>query len=137
MQDLRGNSTPRAKSAALHRFEHDAACCVLVMDDSGAVGLDLSFVEVVFLMEPLVDTAQEQQIVSRAHRMGATAPVRVEVLVMQARLFERVHSDATAVLFSLPWRLRLGSARHRTRAACHRTRATLARFAVLDQCRFR
>jgi SNF2 family DNA or RNA helicase len=83
MQELRGNLTPPEKAAALAQFEHDPHCTVLLMDDTGAVGLDLSFVEYVFLMEPLVDAAQEQQIVSRAHRIGATATVNVEVLVMQ------------------------------------------------------
>jgi SNF2 family DNA or RNA helicase len=75
--------TPPEKAATLAQFEHDPNCTVLLMDDTGAVGLDLSFVEYVFLMEPLVDTAQEQQIISRAHRIGASAPVHVEVLVMQ------------------------------------------------------
>jgi hypothetical protein len=34
---------------------------VLVMDETGAVGLDLSFVETVFLMEPLPDASLEHQ----------------------------------------------------------------------------
>lgn len=56
---------------------------VLVMDSSGAVGLDLSFVQHVFLMEPLGDLSLEQQIISRAHRLGATHAVHAEVLVMK------------------------------------------------------
>ena len=55
------------------------------MDETGAVGLDLSFVSFVCLMEPLQDRSLEQQVVARAHRMGATRPVHVEVLVMQVR----------------------------------------------------
>jgi len=35
---------------------------VLLMDDTGALGLDLSFVSRVYLMEPLADAALEQQV---------------------------------------------------------------------------
>jgi SNF2 family DNA or RNA helicase len=83
VQELRGRLSPKEKAQALSDFTHDAACSVLLMDDTGAIGLDLSFVEYVFLMEPLVDAAHEQQVISRAHRMGATKAVHVEVLVMQ------------------------------------------------------
>ncbi len=53
------------------------------MDDTGSVGLDLSFVSAVFLMEPLSDPALEAQVVARAHRMGAARPINVETLVMK------------------------------------------------------
>ena len=70
------------RARALADFRAGEAA-VLVMDSSGAVGLDLSFVQHVFLMEPLGDLSMEQQIISRAHRLGASAAVHVEVLVMQ------------------------------------------------------
>jgi hypothetical protein len=65
------------------------AAAVLVMDDTGSVGLDLSFAGAVFLMEPLADAALEQQVVSRAHRMGADPkrPILVETLVMKVWCF--------------------------------------------------
>ncbi len=59
---------------------------MLLMDETGSVGLDLSFVSYVFLMEPLVDASLEQQVVARAHRMGAKAIVQVETLVMRVSL---------------------------------------------------
>lgn len=59
---------------------------VLLMDDTGAVGLDLSFVEYVFLMDPLENASMEEQIIARAHRMGATANVHVETLIMRVRV---------------------------------------------------
>jgi SNF2 family DNA or RNA helicase len=62
------------------------------MDDTGALGLDLSFVSRVYLMEPLADAALEQQVVSRAHRMGATQPVHVEIMAM-AHTAEQVGHD--------------------------------------------
>ena len=39
----------------LMRFQHDPGCRVLLMDASGALGLDLSFVSHVFLLEPIWD----------------------------------------------------------------------------------
>lgn len=40
---------------SLAMFQHDASCTVLLMDGSAALGLDLSFVTHVFLMEPIWD----------------------------------------------------------------------------------
>ena len=36
-------------------FQHDSNCMALLMDGSAALGLDLSFVTHVFLMEPIWD----------------------------------------------------------------------------------
>lgn len=66
-----------------HDLQKDEACSVLVMDRAGAVGLDLSFVSYVFLLEPIEDMSLYKQIVSRAHRLGAKAAVHVEILVMK------------------------------------------------------
>ncbi|GLC42941.1 hypothetical protein PLESTB_001816700 [Pleodorina starrii] len=71
------------REVSLSRFQHDPHCGVLIMDQLGAVGLDLSFASYVLLMEPLADTSLEQQVVSRAHRMGAKKDVEVETLVMR------------------------------------------------------
>lgn len=40
---------------SLAMFQHDSSCMALVMDGSAALGLDLSFVTHVFLMEPIWD----------------------------------------------------------------------------------
>ncbi|GJR61867.1 reverse transcriptase domain-containing protein [Tanacetum coccineum] len=47
------NSGHKVKSLAT--FQHDEDCMALLMDGSGALGLDLSFVKHVFLMEPIWD----------------------------------------------------------------------------------
>ena len=64
---------------------------VLLMDESGSVGLDLSFAGWVFLMEPVEEAALESQVVARAHRMGAPRgrPIQVETLVMKVRQVQR------------------------------------------------
>lgn len=63
--------------------QNDDMCGVLIMDQTGAVGLDLSFASWVFLLEPIEDISVHQQVVSRAHRMGAKQPVHLETLVMK------------------------------------------------------
>lgn len=84
MQVLKASMGRTERARAIATFRHGPAR-VMLMDSVGAVGLDLSCVQHVFLMEPLGDLALEQQIVSRAHRLGATRPVHAEVLVMQVR----------------------------------------------------
>ena len=66
--------------------QNDDHVGVLLMDQSGAVGLDLSFVSHVFLLEPLEDLSLHKQVISRAHRMGAKVPINVEILVMKVTL---------------------------------------------------
>ena len=48
--------------------------------EDGSHGLDLSFVTHLFILTPIQDAALERQVVSRAHRMGATGPVLVETI---------------------------------------------------------
>ncbi|KAM1703202.1 hypothetical protein TB2_027981 [Malus domestica] len=78
------------KMKSLARFQHDPSYTVLLMDGSAALGLDLSFVTHVFLMEPIWDRSMEEQVVSRAHRMGATRPIHVETLAMRGTIEEQM-----------------------------------------------
>ncbi|ERN16229.1 hypothetical protein AMTR_s00063p00087160 [Amborella trichopoda] len=78
------------KMKSLMTFQHDANCMVLLMDGSAALGLDLSFVTHVFLMEPIWDRSMEEQVISRAHRMGATRPIHVETLAMYGTIEEQM-----------------------------------------------
>ncbi|KAA0034755.1 hypothetical protein IC582_022678 [Cucumis melo] len=78
------------KMKSLAMFQHDASCMVLLMDGSAALGLDLSFVTYVFLMEPIWDRSMEEQVISRAHRMGAIRPIHVETLVMHETIEEQM-----------------------------------------------
>lgn len=78
------------KMKSLSTFQHDADCMALLMDGSAALGLDLSFVTHVFLMEPIWDRSMEEQVISRAHRMGATRPIRVETLAMRGTIEEQM-----------------------------------------------
>lgn len=91
------NMKPSLRHEALANFQDDSSVVVLVMDKAGSVGLDLSFVSSVILMEPLNDPALEQQVVSRAHRMGARQPIYVETLVMKGTAEEDILRRTGAV----------------------------------------
>ncbi|GFQ04949.1 F-box protein at3g54460 [Phtheirospermum japonicum] len=78
------------KMKSLASFQHDANCMVLLMDGSAALGLDLSFVTHVYLMEPIWDRSMEEQVISRAHRMGASRPIHVETLAMSGTIEEQM-----------------------------------------------
>jgi hypothetical protein len=51
---------------------------------TGSTGLDLSFATDIFLLERIPDPSLRNQIVSRAHRMGATGPVHVQLLQVKS-----------------------------------------------------
>ncbi|KAK9682224.1 hypothetical protein RND81_10G059400 [Saponaria officinalis] len=82
------NASNKKKSLAV--FQRDPSCMVLVMDGTAALGLDLSFVNYVFLMEPIWDRSMEEQVISRAHRMGAVRPIHVETLAMSDTIEEQM-----------------------------------------------
>ncbi|CAA6663532.1 unnamed protein product [Spirodela intermedia] len=78
------------KMKSLTIFQNDPNCTALLMDGSAALGLDLSFVTHVFLMEPIWDRSMEEQVISRAHRMGAVRPIHVETLAMRGTIEEQM-----------------------------------------------
>ena len=47
--------------------------------------MDLSFATHIFLLERIKDPALHNQIVSRAHRMGATGPVEVTLIQVRSK----------------------------------------------------
>ncbi|PXF39967.1 F-box protein [Gracilariopsis chorda] len=68
--------------------ENEDASILLMNSKLGGVGLDLSFVRYIFLLEPLWDSAQEMQIISRAHRIGCLGDIVVERLIMRGSIEE-------------------------------------------------
>ena len=73
--------TRAGKDAALASFRGDPPTARLLR--ARAARVCLSFVSRVFVMEPLDNASLEQQVVSRAHRMGQRGTVKVEVLAMR------------------------------------------------------
>ena len=88
--------TSRQKASELDRFRHDPGVKVLLLNSSGAVGLDLSFVSHVFLMEPIYDRSLESQIIARAWRMGAKGAVHVYRLAMAGSVEEVILKSCSA-----------------------------------------
>lgn len=87
---LRRSLSPSVKKKEIESFKSSSNCNVLLMDMTGAVGLDLSMASWVFLMEPLLDKSVEDQVVSRAYRMGAKDHIHVEVMIMKQSVEELV-----------------------------------------------
>ena len=59
---------------------------VLLLDASLSHGLDLSFVTHIFLLEAINDASLLEQVTSRAHRLGCTAPVVIDTINVWHRM---------------------------------------------------
>ncbi|KAG7391804.1 hypothetical protein PHYPSEUDO_003424 [Phytophthora pseudosyringae] len=81
--DFIAGLSPEARMKQLVRFRRDPNVNVLLLTEVGSHGLDLSFVTHIFLMDEIWDKSLEQQVISRAHRMGANQAVVVEQLWMR------------------------------------------------------
>ncbi|RLN84045.1 hypothetical protein BBJ28_00008221 [Nothophytophthora sp. Chile5] len=81
--DFIAGISPDARMKQLMRFRKDPNVNVLLLTEVGSHGLDLSFVTHIFLMDEIWDKSLEQQVISRAHRMGASQAVVVEQLWMR------------------------------------------------------
>ena len=57
---------------------------ILLLQQEGSTGLDLSFATHIFLLERINNPGLRNQIISRAHRVGATGPVQVQLLQVVA-----------------------------------------------------
>ncbi|KAJ8756029.1 hypothetical protein K2173_024576 [Erythroxylum novogranatense] len=86
--ELTGPLHTYKKMVSLAAFRDDPTCTAILMDGSAALGLDFSFATHVFLLEPIWDRSMEEQVISRAHRMGATRPINVETLAMRSTIEE-------------------------------------------------
>ncbi|KAG6973411.1 hypothetical protein JG688_00003551 [Phytophthora aleatoria] len=78
--DLIPPISPSERITNLAAFRSDPDLHVLLLPNLGSHGLDLSFVTHIFLLEEIWDKSVEQQVISRAHRMGATQSLVVEQL---------------------------------------------------------
>ncbi|KAL4152479.1 hypothetical protein PRNP1_009408 [Phytophthora ramorum] len=81
--DFIAGLSPEVRMKQLMRFRKDPNVNVLLLTEVGSHGLDLSFVTHLFLMDEIWDKSLEQQVISRAHRMGANQAVVVEQLWMR------------------------------------------------------
>jgi hypothetical protein len=68
----------KKRAHALKRFRILNDVRVLLLTKEGSHGLDLSFVTHIFLMDTIEDRALEEQVISRAYRMGSRQSVVVD-----------------------------------------------------------
>ncbi|PNH06056.1 DNA repair protein RAD5 [Tetrabaena socialis] len=88
---ITGDMHLRKRTEAIDSFQHDPATTVFLLSvRSGAVGINLTAADHVFLMEPCMNPAMEEQAIGRAWRMGQQRPVVVKRLVVQGSVEERI-----------------------------------------------
>jgi SNF2 family DNA or RNA helicase len=66
-----------ARPAAVEAFVNEEAitCLLLTLDHSQSAGLTLTVASTVVLLDPVLDTAIEDQAIARVHRIGQASPV--------------------------------------------------------------
>ena len=79
------------RDAVIERFREDRGRHVLLMSyGAGGVGLNLQFVNYVFLFDRWWNPAVEDQAINRAHRIGVDGPVTVTRFLMLDTIEERI-----------------------------------------------
>lgn len=96
---LKGRRASEIAENSVQTFRNDDNVNILLMNTKhGGVGLDLSFVRYIFLLEPVWDASVELQIISRAHRIGCKHDIVVERLVMRNSVEEAMLKESKTVL---------------------------------------
>lgn len=75
---------------AVKEFHKEDICVFLLAQKAGGQGLTLVRANHVFLLEPALDPAVEQQAIARVHRIGQTRPVTVTRLLLRGSIEEAV-----------------------------------------------
>ncbi len=75
---LSGNMTMAKRAKALREFQNDPPTTIFLLSlRSGAVGINLTQANRVFLMEPAMNPALEAQAIGRVYRLGQRKPVKI------------------------------------------------------------
>jgi SNF2 family DNA or RNA helicase len=86
-----GQVPQRRRDAIIEQFRNDQSRHVLLMSyGAGGVGLNLQFVNYVFLFDRWWNPAVEDQAINRAHRIGVDGPVGVTRFLMLDTIEERI-----------------------------------------------
>jgi SNF2 family DNA or RNA helicase len=86
-----GKVANRDRQPILDRFKTDPSKHVILMSyGTGSVGLNLQFVNYVFLFDRWWNPAVEDQAVNRAHRLGQKSQVYVKRFISQGTIEERI-----------------------------------------------
>jgi superfamily II DNA or RNA helicase len=88
---LDGSLTPKARQAAVDKFQHDATIPVFLISlKAGGTGLNLTGADVVVHFDPWWNPAAEAQATDRAHRIGQTKVVTSYKLICAGTVEEKV-----------------------------------------------
>eukprot|EP00752_Nemacystus_decipiens_P018364 g16475.t1 len=88
---LTGSMSRKQRTDALSAFARDPPTTVFLLSvRSGAVGINLTQANNVFLLEPLLNLALEKQAVGRVYRLGQERPVTVTKLVLEDSVETRI-----------------------------------------------
>ena len=104
---LQGDMTMTQRAKALRDFQNDPPTTIFLLSvRAGAVGINLTQANHVFLLEPLLNSALEEQAIGRVHRMGQKRHVKVIKLVMRDSIEERMvqlydKTNSTKIVASL------------------------------------
>jgi len=81
----------KKRAKAIEAFQNDPPTTVFLLSvRSGAVGITLTAASIVYMMEPCLNPALEEQAIGRVHRMGQTRPVTVKRLWIEDSIEERI-----------------------------------------------
>jgi hypothetical protein len=90
-RSIEGSMERERRARAIASFQKDPPTTVFLISlRAGAVGINLTAANKVFLMEPLSSPALAAQAVGRAYRLGQTRPVTVYTLVTKDTVDERL-----------------------------------------------
>ena len=96
---LRGDMSRAQRTKALDSFQNDPPTTIFLLSTrAGAVGINLTQANHVYIMEPSINSALESQAIGRVYRMGQTREVSITRLVMdnsiETRLLTAREADA-------------------------------------------
>jgi SWI/SNF-related matrix-associated actin-dependent regulator of chromatin subfamily A3 len=88
---LSGDMSMKKRAKALSDFQNDPPTTVFLLSmRAGAVGINLTQANRVFIMEPCFNPALEAQAVGRVHRLGQTRNVEIIRLIMEKSVESRM-----------------------------------------------
>jgi superfamily II DNA or RNA helicase len=88
---LSGSMSLTARAKALHDFQNDPPTTLFLLSlGAGAVGINLTAANRIFLLEPSFNPAVEAQAIGRVHRLGQKRPVEITRLFMNDSVESRM-----------------------------------------------
>lgn len=88
---ISGKMPMKQRAAAIEAFQSDPPTTVFVLSvRAAAVGITLTSANYIFMVEPLLNTALDDQAVGRAWRMGQKRPVTVKRLYIKGSVEEAI-----------------------------------------------